>query len=500
MTDRYEPSGTAGASSPPQSASPQSPPPQSPPAQSSPAQAPPPQSATSAASRELPPPPSSRELLPQRVSRWLDGGLTRLGVTGPFGRDCVLALVVATGSVALFAALLLLAPPESELNLSAARSGWIVAAAGAQALALCLRRIRPYLCLAVTVGCQLAMIVVAPDLSFRGVAPIIAGYTIGTLATIRTMLVVAVAAALAEGTAGVVGAALAAGSGPLLTGSPATQASAGVLLAGVNHLTSAAVLYPVAAFVGSYVATRRRYLEMVRTQAVAEIKAQQARLRTAIVAERTQIARELHDVAAHHLSSMVVQAAAVERLIERDPSAARSGAAWIRRQGRETLDNLRQVVGLLRSPDGPGSDGTAPLPGVAALEDLVRTARDLGTEVEFGQEGTALALPPIADVSLYRVAQQALTNARQHAPGAPVRMRLAYGDRAVVLDIVNDGAAPGPDPERGPHGGTGLVSMRERAELVGAELAAGPTGDGGWRVHLRLPVHSADSAVSRQGG
>src|SRR5690606_33232766 len=115
-------------------------------------------------------------------------------------------------------------------------------------------------------------------------------------------------------------------------------------------------------------------------RAAEAVQVQRARAEAAVVAERNMIARELHDVAAHHLSGMVIQAAAVERLIGRDAEAARAGAAWIRAQGKATLENLRQVVGLLRDTD---TDGNAPVPGVSALPALVEEARRLGSEVAF---------------------------------------------------------------------------------------------------------------------
>ena len=446
-----------------------------------------------------------RPTTPPRIARWLDESLTRLGITGRFGRDCVLAVVVAVVTLTLFALLFRYAPLEPDESLPGTRSALLLVAAGVGALALCLRRVRPYLCLAATVACQAVIVAAAPEISLRGPAAIIAAYTIGSMATLRVALTAVLTAAVVEGAAAALGALVARQpDGPLSAGADRLAAVA------ANHLTAGLISYLAAAFVGSYVATRREYLRMVRAQAAEAIRSQQARVRAAIAAERSQLARELHDVAAHHLSGMVVQAAAVERLIDRDPQAARSGAAWIRRQGRQTLDNLRQVVGLLRGADDAGEDGNAPLPGLDALDDLVRTARDLGTEVELVRRGEAVPLPPIADIWFYRVAQQALTNARQHAPGAPVRIRLEYSDRDVVLDIVNGppvasaesrgaGAEAGSRDGHGSHGGTGLIGMRERADLVGAELLAGPTDDAGWRVRLKLPVTDAGRPPTGEG-
>ena len=137
---------------------------------------------------------------------------------------------------------------------------------------------------------------------------------------------------------------------------------------------------------------------LLAERAADAISAQQASVQAALVAERTRMARELHDVAAHHLSGMVVQAAAVERLVERDPAAAKAGAAWIRTQGRKTLDNLRLTVGVLReTPDPTGGEASAertPTPGLVELDDLVRTAREIGMSVDLVYRGRATSCLP----------------------------------------------------------------------------------------------------------
>jgi signal transduction histidine kinase len=191
----------------------------------------------------------------------------------------------------------------------------------------------------------------------------------------------------------------------------------------------------------------------------------------------------------------VVQAAAVERLIDRDPAAAKAGVVWIRTQGKETLDNLRLVVGVLRGSRAGDADdaadraeSNAPVPGLAVLDDLVRTARDLGTPVELVREGTPREIPPIADVALYRVVQESLSNARQHAPGAPVRVVLRHLAREVSLEVANAPATQRREPAARTSSGVGLVGMRERAQLIGAEFAAGPTAAGGWCVTVTLPA------------
>ncbi|WP_335990844.1 sensor histidine kinase [Glycomyces sp. MUSA5-2] len=402
----------------------------------------------------------------------LDKALSRIGAARPFTRDAVLAVLVAAVTLGLYAVLARLAPSEASLQVSAAEVWAMGALAAGQGLLLCLRRVRPGLCLALVVALQIGIIAVAPQIMAQGFGPAIAAYTVGTLASARFAFTAAAVAVVLETGASVA----------------ATWGDAGAAVIVVNQLGSSALLYAAAAFVGAYVAARRRNRALARERAEQMLRAARERAESSVRAERTRIARELHDVAAHHLSGMVVQAAAIERLIDRDPAAAKAGASWIRSQGKETLANLRQVVGLLR--ERGDADGDAPVPGLSALDALVEESRRLGDDIAFAREGEPLVLPPIADISLYRIAQQALTNARQHAPGARVRLRLAYRDDAVELLAANGKAQrPVADVE---HGGSGLVGMRERADLVGAEFEAGPDADGGWSVRLRLPVREAD--------
>ncbi|MFC8800184.1 sensor histidine kinase [Promicromonospora sp. NPDC057138] len=434
--------------------------------------------------------------IPQQVSR-VDALLARLGLTGVLARDGLLAglvLLVTAGLLVLLFGFVL----EAEgFTMGPVQSVVLSAAVCVQALPLVLRRVRPTLCLWLVVTCQVVIIAASPpDLSVGGIPQVITGYTIGTLLPTRRALTVTGTAV----PAGVLATAVVA----LVTGSD-------LLVPAANHLLSGVGTYMVSALVGGAVATRRRYIELLRLRAAELLRTQHATTQAAIFAERSRMARELHDVAAHHLSGLVVQAAAVERQIDSDPQAAKAGTAWIRGQGKETLDSLRLIVGMLRErpdADGPGDDGyDAPQPGLGALDGLVRTARTLGDTVDLVQEGTPRALAPIADAAFYRVAQEALSNARQHAPGAAVRMTVRSGEREVSLEVVN---AP-PDPARAdgaptsstrrvpaPQGpalqvparqGMGLIGMGERAHLVGATLTTGATPSGGWRVRLTLPLH-----------
>lgn len=412
-----------------------------------------------------------------RPTTWLDGRLTRLGVTGVFPRDCLLAAVLTVLTFVLLTVLFWFVAADDTVSIDPARARLLVAICCAQAMLLCLRRVRPLLCLALVVGLQLPVIGVAlPDVTIRGLAPFVVAYTVGSLLSVRRALLAVGAVVVVES----VGAAV------LVTPDPLTA---------VAYVCATALTYAGATFVGGYVATYRRYLDLVRLRADETVREQRTKVRAAIGAERSRMARELHDVAAHHLSGMVVQAAAVERLIDRDPAAAKAGVAWIRSQGKETLDNLRLVVGVLRGR--PGDEGGAPVPGLGMLDDLVRTAGTLAGPVDFVREGDQREVPPIADVALYRIAQESLSNARQHAPGAPARVVLRFEPRSVSLEVVNEPADRRQVPAART-GGVGLVGMRERAQLIGATFTAGPTPAGGWSVTTTLPTHGPAASHPRE--
>lgn len=437
--------------------------------------------------------------VPPRTSR-LDALLTRLGVTGVPARDGLLAVLVTLLTAGMLVVLFEYVLQEEDLTIGPAQSAVLVVATCAQALPLVVRRTRPILCLGLVVACQVVIIAASPpDLSVGGIPQVIAGYTIGTLLPARRALVLTGAAV----PVGVLTAAVTA----LVSGN-------GLLLPAANHLLAGVGTYVVSALVGGAVATRRRYVELLHLRAAELLRTQRATTQAAIFAERSRMARELHDVAAHHLSGLVVQAAAVERQIDTDPETAKAGTRWIRGQGKETLDSLRLIVGVLRErpgADGPGSGGPgddghdAPPPGLGALDGLVRTARTLGDSVELVRAGRPRELAPIADAAFYRVAQESLSNARQHAPGAAVRITVRFGEREVSLEVVNERSA-GAAPADSSRQGMGLVGMGERAHLVGAALTTGPTPSGGWRVRLTLPLHHepvstvADAAVLREGG
>jgi signal transduction histidine kinase len=203
--------------------------------------------------------------------------------------------------------------------------------------------------------------------------------------------------------------------------------------------------------------------------------------REAVVEERARIARELHDVIAHNVSMMVVQAGAERRVVE-PTSGTRDVLETIEQIGRSALTEMRRLVGMLRT-DAP--DSLSPQPGLDDVPALVTKIREAGLPVELSVEGERRALPAGIELSAYRIVQEALTNTLKHADGAHAEVHVRYGSDSLELEIVDDG--PG-GPARASGGGHGLVGMRERVALYGGRLDAGRRAEGGFAVHVLLPV------------
>ncbi|HZS24214.1 MAG TPA: histidine kinase [Gaiellaceae bacterium] len=205
----------------------------------------------------------------------------------------------------------------------------------------------------------------------------------------------------------------------------------------------------------------------------------------AVAVERGRIARELHDVIAHNVSMIVVQAGAAARVLAGDESQVHAALSAIEATGRETVDEMRRLLGVLRRAD----DGLAlaPQPGLRDLESLVAHVREAGLPVELSFEGEPVALPPGIELSAYRIVQESLTNALKHAGRASAEVTVRYETGAVELEIRDDGDGSG----RGGGTGHGLVGMRERVALWGGRLDAGSREGGGWAVRARLPVGSS---------
>jgi signal transduction histidine kinase len=247
----------------------------------------------------------------------------------------------------------------------------------------------------------------------------------------------------------------------------------------------------IAWLTGYSVRQRRAYAEMLQVQAAS----------SAVAQERLRIARELHDVVAHSMSVVAVQAGFGQYVIDESPADAREALGAIQATSRDALAELRRMLGVLRQQD-PG-DATAPLapePGLVELPRLIQRTRGAGIEVSLTQWGTAREVPAGIDVSAFRIIQEALTNVVRHAgSGAQADVVVGHGYDSLMIEVTDDGGSVAPLAARSPgtgHGsGHGLIGMRERAQLCAGELEAGPRPAGGFRVFARLPVPALTSLM-----
>jgi signal transduction histidine kinase len=216
-----------------------------------------------------------------------------------------------------------------------------------------------------------------------------------------------------------------------------------------------------------------------------ELEREKARAFAAIVEERARIARELHDVVAHSISVMVLQARGGRKVLETDPADARDAFGTIERTGQQALDEMRRLLGMLRRSDEELA--LTPQPSLRELGRLVEQVRAAGLPVQVTVEGEPRELPPGVDLSAFRIVQEALTNVLKHAGPARARVVLRYGADNFELEIADDGTGTGYRSG----GGYGLVGMRERVSVYGGELEAGREPEGGYTLRVRLPIGSA---------
>jgi signal transduction histidine kinase len=224
--------------------------------------------------------------------------------------------------------------------------------------------------------------------------------------------------------------------------------------------------------IGRIVFNRRRRLVLDRELAARE----------AVTSERTRIARELHDVVAHSMSVMIVQAGAARTVVDRDPAAAREAIAHVEETGRAGLAEMRRLIGVLTDADEAAS--TAPMPGLAELDPLLDTVRAAGLPVEVVRTGTSRELPAGADLAAYRVIQESLTNALKHAGPANARVSMDFAADRLTIEVADDGRGPASEPGIG----HGLIGMRERVGVFGGTLTTGERPGGGFVVRAEIPV------------
>jgi signal transduction histidine kinase len=209
--------------------------------------------------------------------------------------------------------------------------------------------------------------------------------------------------------------------------------------------------------------------------------------RQAVFAERVRIARELHDVVAHHVSVIGVQAAGARRVMGRQPARAAEALSSIEASSREAVAELHRLLGFLRRAGDV--DELAPQPGLAQLGDLIAEVGKAELTVALTIEGEAKDLSPTLEVSAYRVIQEALTNTRKHSTATNASVRIQYGTAMLEVEVIDNGPGRGARPA-GNSAGHGLIGMRERAALHGGHLRAGPRPGGGFAVHATFPLNS----------
>ncbi|HEX4221605.1 MAG TPA: sensor histidine kinase [Pseudonocardiaceae bacterium] len=339
---------------------------------------------------------------------------------------------------------------------------WAYLLVVAAAFALVLRRRRPR----VALGVALVGVLVFTALGYVSYAaliiPPIALYTVALTASTREAVILGSVTLLALG-------------GVAVTGPSAGVSSGDIALAG---LVAVAVLAGIAG------ANRRRYVDAVRARSELIERTHQERTRRSIDAERLRIARELHDVVAHTMSTINVQAGVAAYVAEDLPPATAAALQAIKIASKDGLRELRAILAVLRQADDP--DTNQPQPGMARMDALVAGVIAAGLPTSLVTTGhSPSALPPAVDLATYRIVQESLTNAIRHAGPATATVEINYGDRELCLRITDTGWGPSDTPTADGHG---LIGMRERAAAVGGRLDVGRASGGGFAVTARIPL------------
>ena len=342
-----------------------------------------------------------------------------------------------------------------------------VAALAVQAVALLASRRAPGLMLAVVVLVDSALLIASPGDSTGSLGLVLAAYgarrELGRARAVAWLAPLAVVSVVAA----------------VIAGPAAGIEGAWVVPFGIAR---AALLLGTPALLAEIAVSRVQLIEALRERAELAEREQAASARHAVQQQRTQMARELHDIAAHHLTGIIVSAQAANALAERDRTAQKKYLDALQSDAREALDHLRLTVGLLRPDD---SSDPAPAPVIDDLHRIIQDAVDRGMAIEFQSSGAPRAIGPVAGVVVIRGVQEALANARKHAPDAPVAVTETWSDGELRVGVENRASASRPLVV--PKSGYGLAGLRERLALVGGALSAGPTPTG-WQTTLTLPV------------
>jgi signal transduction histidine kinase len=321
-----------------------------------------------------------------------------------------------------------------------------------------------------TLAGDLTLMAVASHISPTPAASLIALYTLALLGTRRTAWTVGVAAAVA------------------ITGVyAATHAES--LVAGTSLLRFDFAIAATA--LGRAVRSRRENLAAARARVERAERMQEVEARRRVTEERVRIARDLHDVVAHHITLVNAQAGVAHHLMRANPEQAYEALAHIKENSRAALDELRTTVGLLRQPDdAPGS--RAPIPRLADLDILLGGFEASGLSVSVTRTGDPSPPAPATDLTAYRIIQEALTNTHKHASVSRASVVLDYGVRSLRVTVTDDGR---PGAPKGAGTGHGLIGMHERATAIGGTVTAGPRPEGGFQVIAELPL-SLSSATA----
>jgi signal transduction histidine kinase len=266
-----------------------------------------------------------------------------------------------------------------------------------------------------------------------------------------------------------------------------------VLFGADHYAANAAPLLVIAAFLLLAVTVWHIRRTAERRVTAEQTQTAQERSRRTLLEERTTIARELHDVVAHHMSVVAIQAEAAPYRVQDPPPELEKAFATIRENAVAALTELRRVLGVVRAEDYEAPD--APQPTLAELDALLANVREAGLAVEKVVTGAVRELPQGVELSAYRIVQEALSNSLRHAPGAGARVEIGYVLGGLGLRVVN-GPAPQPSLVKpSPGAGHGITGMRERVTMLGGEMTAGPADDGGYEVAVFLPVATVTTAA-----
>ena len=327
---------------------------------------------------------------------------------------------------------------------------------------IALRRYRPLTVLAVTVIAETLLLIFRPGAG-APVGVIVALYTVAAYCERRVSIRAAALAAL-----------------------PITVAVIVNNGAHTGQVIPELAVFAIAWVVGDNIRTRRAYLAELEARAARLERERENKADRAVIEERARIARELHDVIAHNVSVMVVQAAAGEDVFDEDPGKARESLAAVASTGRAALTELRRLLGVIRAEDDRGDTAFAPQPGLERIDELIGQVREAGLPVELSVLGEARPLPEGVGLCAYRIVQEALTNTLKHAHASTAQVHLRYVADALELQVLDDGR--GTTSLNGEIDGQGLIGMRERVALFGGELTAEPRSGRGYEIRARLPL------------